>query len=455
MRDRNTKFQFFDNQEPTKAYILNKHGSKKLYVLFKHRGARLEKSTGVDDTQANRRKLRAWLDRKQRMLDDGSIGLADVFNGIVEKVNTTVGAEPEQNNPSPQDIKIGDYIKHWRQDVMPSFDSEIKRFDYNVILRCWVTPYFAEKTFYDVTRLEIQKFIGIFRLKIGPNKGKTLSRSRASNILTVLRTIFNDAADEYHWDVPDPFRNIKRYMPKKTPQRREIFRIDEWSLLLGHIDPWHRPMVDFMMLTGMIQSEIAGLMRTDIRSDHIMVQHSIVRDVLSDTLKTVYRVRKLPITDRMRNVLNEVLARTDSNFVFAGPNGKPFRREPFLKAVWAKAVAAAGIDYRPPYSIRHSFAAWSLTAGVDPMRLVRLMGHGSKQMVYEVYGHYVDGLETDYWDMVTYFGRDYVEVKRRAALHTPGESCTMLQMPINKAPDVIISSNFGESCGESRGLQSL
>lgn len=72
-------------------------------------------------------------------------------------------------------------------------------------------------------------------------------------------------------------------------------------------------------------------------------------------------------------------------------------------------------------------------------------------MVYEVYGHYVDGLETDYWDVVLYFGKDFVEVKRRAALHTPSESCTMLQMPINKAPDTIISSNFGESYGESSG----
>lgn|GEM_PF-6366913 len=78
---------------------------------------------------------------------------------------------------------------------------------------------------------------------------------------------------------------------------------NEWQLVLTYIDPWHKPMVEFMMLTGMIQSEIAGLQRTDIRSNHIMVQHSIVRDVLCDTLKTVYRVCKLPLTDRMREVL--------------------------------------------------------------------------------------------------------------------------------------------------------
>ena len=439
------KLPVFDNQQiASQGYITCKPGSPMLYVLLKHRGHRIEKSSGVEDTKANRRQVADWLEKTKQLLDDDKIALSELFDNKLKAADGFSAA-------GPKDIRIGEYIKHWLTEVLPSFDSEIKQFDYSVILKCWIVPYFSSKTFYDLTRLEIQKFIGTFKLKTGKNKGKTVSRSRASNIITVLRSVFNDAADEYHWDIPDPFRNIKRYLPKKPPQRREIFRIDDWLLVLKHIDPWHKPMIEFMMLTGMIQSEIAGLQRTDIRSDHIMVQHSIVRDVLSDTLKTVYRVRKLPLTDRMREILAYVLVRTDSIFVFAKPNGKPFRRETFLKAIWAKAIQAAGVDYRPPYSIRHSFAAWSLTVGVDPMRLVRLMGHGSKQMVYEVYGHYVDDLETDYWDMVEYFGKDFIEVKKRAVLRTPGESLTMLQSPINKAPSLITTANFGESFGESRG----
>ena len=41
------------------------------------------------------------------------------------------------------------------------------------------------------------------------------------------------------------------------------------------------------------------------------------------------------------------------------------------------------------------------------------MGHGSKQMVYEVYGNYVDGLENDFWGIVNYFGKDFIETKKR------------------------------------------
>lgn len=63
--------------------------------------------------------------------------------------------------------------------------------------------------------------------------------------------------------------------------------------------------------------------------------------------------------------------------------------------------------------MRHSFAAWALTLRIDPNRLVRLMGHGSKKMVYEVYGDYIDGLEEDFWKILEYMGQDFAQPKVR------------------------------------------
>ena len=36
------------------------------------------------------------------------------------------------------------------------------------------------------------------------------------------------------------------------------------------------------------------------------------------------------------------------------------------------------------------------------------MGHASKQMVYEVYGNYVEGLEEDAEKIYHYFGQDFI-----------------------------------------------
>ncbi len=81
-----------------------------------------------------------------------------------------------------------------------------------------------------------------------------------------------------------------------------------------------------------------------------------------------------------------------------------------LDSFLAEVIKKAGIGYRVPYSTRHSFAAWALTLGMNPNKLVKRMGHGSKKMVYEVYGNYVEGLEKDADKILEYFGNDFTRL---------------------------------------------
>ena len=55
------------------------------------------------------------------------------------------------------------------------------------------------------------------------------------------------------------------------------------------------------------------------------------------------------------------------------------------------------------YSTRHTFAAWLRTIGMNPNKLVKRTGHGSKKVAYEVYGNYVEGLEKDADKILEYF----------------------------------------------------
>ena len=89
----------------------------------------------------------------------------------------------------------------------------------------------------------------------------------------------------------------------------------------------------------------------------------------------------------------------------------------------------ADVDYRTTYITRHTFAAWALAVGMNPDRLVALMGHNSKQMIYEVYGKYVKGLEKDAGRILEYLGRDFLELQ--------------IQRPH------AFTQRFGESLGES------
>jgi integrase len=40
------------------------------------------------------------------------------------------------------------------------------------------------------------------------------------------------------------------------------------------------------------------------------------------------------------------------------------------------------------------------------------MGHASKQMVFEVYGNYVEGLEEDAEQIFEYFGQDFITPRK-------------------------------------------
>jgi integrase len=49
-------------------------------------------------------------------------------------------------------------------------------------------------------------------------------------------------------------------------------------------------------------------------------------------------------------------------------------------------VKAAGLDHRPPNSLRHTYAAFSIAAGVSLFSLARRMGT-SVQQIDKTYGH--------------------------------------------------------------------
>jgi integrase len=65
------------------------------------------------------------------------------------------------------------------------------------------------------------------------------------------------------------------------------------------------------------------------------------------------------------------------------------QRDNLRGRVWAPALEAAGLPYRPPIQTRHSFASTALSAGESPLWIAQTMGHSTAKMVLEVYSKYV------------------------------------------------------------------
>jgi integrase len=94
----------------------------------------------------------------------------------------------------------------------------------------------------------------------------------------------------------------------------------------------------------------------------------------------------------MLEVLDEIPRRLDSPLVFPSREGDSIRLETFRLRGWTPALRAAGIEHRRVYDCRHTFAAWSIRAGVQLFYLSRIMGTSVAQ-IDATYGHLVPDSE--------------------------------------------------------------
>ncbi|MEW5680403.1 site-specific integrase [Comamonas kerstersii] len=59
------------------------------------------------------------------------------------------------------------------------------------------------------------------------------------------------------------------------------------------------------------------------------------------------------------------------------------------KTAWLPLMKRAGIKYRNPYQIRHTYASTRLTAGANPWYIADQMGHADVTMVFKTYGKFI------------------------------------------------------------------
>jgi integrase len=112
------------------------------------------------------------------------------------------------------------------------------------------------------------------------------------------------------------------------------------------------------------------------------------------------RLKTYPNTERSRGrvplrskvvVALEELARREG-ILFPASEGGRIAINNFRSREWAPALKAAGIEHRRIYDMRHTFATWSLAAGMGIFTLARRMGTSVK-MIDATYGHLAQDAE--------------------------------------------------------------
>jgi integrase len=215
---------------------------------------------------------------------------------------------------------------------------------------------------------------------------KRLPERSAWAIVKALRQVLNYAVRANLLDT-----NPAKLIPNPEPKRREVLAfesVEDLEAAGDELSPAYRPLPLFAGLTGLRPEEWIALERRDVDREAGVVH---VRRVWTDgTLKSYGKsarsLRAVPLPLRAAQALSELPPRLDTPLLFAGVRGGYLNLNEWRADEWAPAVKAAGLEHRPPYALRHTFATFSIAAGVSLFELARFMGTSVEQ-IDRTYGH--------------------------------------------------------------------
>lgn len=73
--------------------------------------------------------------------------------------------------------------------------------------------------------------------------------------------------------------------------------------------------------------------------------------------------------------------------VFSTPQGTPIQQDSFRNYVWTPLLRRAGLRYRKPHTLRHTFASMLIEQGEPLSYIQQQLGHHSAAFTLKVYGH--------------------------------------------------------------------
>ena len=237
------------------------------------------------------------------------------------------------------------------------------------------------------------------------NLGVTAKTAR--NILSPLRSLFDDAVNDELIDFNPLDRialsKILRQTSKKSVYEVDPFNVHETAALLKHARADERAFIQFWLSTGLRTGEIIALnwKNIDWVNETVRIDTNIVtgfkdgkQTQIEKPPKTAAGIRDVSLSAEALQALREQKAVSflaDGRVWLNPRTGEPWTTESQIrKTLWAPLCKRAGIRYRNAYQMRHTFASTLLTDGANPFWLASQMGHEDVDMVFRVYGKWID-----------------------------------------------------------------
>lgn len=180
----------------------------------------------------------------------------------------------------------------------------------------------------------------------------------------------------------NPWTEATKYIKLTPKQMPKPFSREEIGAIIQAFrsDRYYHPYTDFVEFLfgiGCRTGEAIGLQWQHISDDcsTVWIGESLSRGVRKSTKTN--RARTITLTPRLQAML---LSRRPSGYkpkdlVFPSLTGKPIDDNNFRNRAWKTILTMLEIDYRKPYTTRHTLISHALDLGMNPVMIAQLTGH--------------------------------------------------------------------------------
>lgn len=192
------------------------------------------------------------------------------------------------------------------------------------------------------------------------------------------------AAVKWRWieqNVAGEVRNPQHARPEFRP----FTDWEEVEAVAHELGPFG-PLAVFCVGTGVRPEEAFGAewRDVDLGAGVVTIRGAFAKGRLKSYPKTARSRRRIPLRRKVAGALGDLPVR--EGILFPAAEGGRINIDNFRSREWTPALKAAGVAHRRIYDTRHTFATWSLAAGMSIFTLARRMGT-SVQVIDATYGH--------------------------------------------------------------------
>lgn len=357
---------------------------------FMHQDRRYRPLTIYEANKINRSKVEKLLNSIKIDLERGQFLLANYSQSLV---NPNYLAHLDVNFVQNQDkintvYLIDEQLEVYRKRFEAGTLSVATYEGYKYAINLHLKPFFDEVAIGSIDYLMLEQLIDKL----------PFSRKRIGLILRPLKLVIKRALKANYITI-NPFDKLDNeyLLTVSVTSDYEVnpFSQEEIILILDNCE--HLTVRNYIQTgfwSGMRISEMFALEWSDIdfELETIRVNKSQTRNRLIKDPKTPAGNRIIEMTPKAKEALLsqfEITGKDQDQRVFKTPRNKIWAKPDNLGRYWRVALEKAGVVYRNPYQMRHTFISYMLSLGNSPLILYRMVGHENSELLYKKYARFI------------------------------------------------------------------